>query len=284
MEFLPQIVVNVLHTTSLYTLLGISFGLVYIANKYFDLTVAAYVTVGAYSTYYLSTLGLPALVCIPLALLLTALFAYLLERYYYARLRRNKASSFVFMIASLGVLTVAQAIIAILFTSNIQTLFSSGSVYRFVGVGVTPVQLGSIIVAVAFAAAVFLVVKYTTYGAQLRAIADSEELSTSQGVNVKRVRGFAIVFAALSAATAGILIGMDTTIEPLMGMALLFKGVIAAFVVGLTNVIFVPLGALILASLETGAIWFISGEWKDAIAFGLLLLMLLLRPKGVLNI
>jgi branched-chain amino acid transport system permease protein len=85
------------------------------------------------------------------------------------------------------------------------------------------------------------------------------------------------------AGLAGIFIGLDTGIEPTMGMSLLLKGVVASIIGGIGNIYGAVLGAFLLGFVENFGIWKISGEWKDAIAFGLLILFLLFRPTGILR-
>ena len=82
---------------------------------------------------------------------------------------------------------------------------------------------------------------------------------------------------------AGILVGFDTGLEPTMGLALLLKGVIAAIVGGVGSISGAFLGAFLLGFVENFGIWHISGEWKDAIAFAVLILFLLFRPQGILG-
>ncbi len=127
------------------------------------------------------------------------------------------------------------------------------------------------------------VLRKTKFGVQLRAVSDNEELARASGINVLRVRRVGTIIASLIGATAGILYGMDTSIEPLMGLGLLLKGIIAAIVAGLGSITFGILGALLLATSENMAVWFISGEWKDAVAFLILILVLLIRPQGILQ-
>ena len=68
-----------------------------------------------------------------------------------------------------------------------------------------------------------------------------------------------------------------------MGMGLLLKGIIAAIVGGIGSVYGAVLGAFLLGFAENFGIWGVSGEWRDAIAFGLLIVFLLFRPRGILN-
>ena len=79
----------------------------------------------------------------------------------------------------------------------------------------------------------------------------------------------------------GILVGFDTGIEPVMGLNLLLKGVIAAIIGGVGNVYGGVAGAFLLGFVENFGIWKIAAEWKDAIAFGVLILFLLFKPNGL---
>ena len=77
------------------------------------------------------------------------------------------------------------------------------------------------------------------------------------------------------------MVGFDIGLEPTMGMGLLLKGVIASIIGGVGNIYGGVLGAFLLGFAENFGIWKISGEWKDAIAFGLLIIFLLFRPQGI---
>jgi len=79
------------------------------------------------------------------------------------------------------------------------------------------------------------------------------------------------------------LVGFDTGIEPTMGLSLFLKGVIAAIIGGIGSIYGAVLGAFLLGFAENFGIWKISGEWKDAIAFALLIAFLLFRPKGIIR-
>jgi branched-chain amino acid transport system permease protein len=283
MEYLLQIGINTLITASVYTLLCLSFSLVYSVNKYFDMTLAVYITLGAYSAFFLQKIGTPLPLACIVSIAFCSLFAFLLEKYYYQKLRKRKATSFVFMIASLGVLTVVQALIAIAFTSNVQTIKTSDTVFRLAGTAFTPVYVTTFVLTTILFILLLITLKKTKIGSQLRAISDNEELAITSRVHVERLRTFAITFAAALAALAGILYAADSSLQPYMGMNLLFKGVIGAFIFGLTNTLLAPLGAILLAILENAAVWYFSGEWKDAIAFGVLTLILLCFPRGILS-
>ena len=131
-----------------------------------------------------------------------------------------------------------------------------------------------------FALLVFLV-KKTLFGKALTAISDDEEVAKIVGINTDRIMGRVFFFSGAIGGVAGILIGLDTGIEPIMGLPWLLAAVIAAIVGGIGNIYGGIAGAFLLAFAENFGIWKISGEWKNAIAFGLLIIFLLWRPKGL---
>ena len=198
----------------------------------------------------------------------------------------------IFLVASLGVFTMLQAIIAILFTSQFQTLTKatvSSKVYeiipataQFGSAVITEVQLIILVVGLLIMLGLAALLKFTMFGKTIKAVADDEEVAKIVGINTERVIMVVFFIGSAIAGLAGILVGFDTGIEPTMGLSLLLKGVVAAIVGGIGNVYGGVLGAFLLGVVENFGIWQISGEWKDAIAFGLLIVFLLFKPKGIL--
>ena len=121
------------------------------------------------------------------------------------------------------------------------------------------------------------------FGKSVRAVSDDEEVSKIVGINTNRVIGIVFFIASAAAGLAGILFAYDTALEPTMGMPLLLKGVIAAIIGGVGNLWGGVIGAFLLGFIENFGIWKISGEWKDAIAFAVLILFLIFRPRGIMN-
>ena len=121
------------------------------------------------------------------------------------------------------------------------------------------------------------------FGKSVRAVSDDEEVAKIVGINTERVIGWIFFIGSAVAGLAGILVGFDTGIQPTMGLNLLLKGIIAAIVGGVGNIWGALLGAILLGFVENFGIWKISGEWKDAIAFVLLILFLIFRPKGIIK-
>jgi len=287
MDIIPQLIVNSIIAGAIYAMVALGFNLIYGTVKFFDLGYGALATIGGYTVFYFyKGIGLNIYVALALGVLIAGSIGVLIYRLVYAPLRTRKSSSMVLLVASLGVMTALQAIVAIIFTSQFQTLSrnaGSENVYTiFCGV-ITQTQLVILILGLLIMTGIGLMFRYTLFGKAIKAVGDDEEVSKIVGINTTKVIGWTFFIGSAIAGLAGILVGFDTGIEPTMGMSLLLKGVIACIIGGIGNVYGGVLGAFLLAFIENFGIWQISGEWKDAIAFGVLIIFLLFRPQGILK-
>ena len=286
MDILPQLILNSIIASAIYMRVALGFNLIFGTVKFFDLGYGALTTVGGYSVFFLyKKLGIDLSLSIALGVLFTGCVGYLVNILVYKKLRDRKASNMVLLVASLGVLTVLQAIVAMLFSSQFQTLSlgSASRVFEIFGAVITQVQLTILVSGLAIALILAIVIKRTLFGKAITAVADDEEVAKIVGINTNKIIGAVFFIGAMIAGLAGILVGFDTGIEPTMGMNLLLKGVIASIIGGIGNIYGGVLGAFLLGFVENFGIWKISGEWKDAIAFVLLIIFLLFRPQGIIK-
>ncbi len=287
MDILPQLIVNSIIAGAIYTMVALGFNLIYGTVKFFDLGYGALTAVGGYGVFYFyKKLGFHISISIILGALIAGLIGYLIYRFVYAPLRERKSTSMVLLVAALGAFTAIQAIIAIFFTSQFQTLTQSAGadrVFDIFGGIITQVQLIILVTGLVIMVVMALVLKYTMFGKAVKAVGDDEEVSKIVGIDTRKVIGKVFFIGSAIAGLAGILVGFDTGIEPTMGLSLLLKGVIASIIGGIGNIYGGVLGAFFLGFIENFGIWKISGEWKDAIAFGVLIIFLLFRPQGILR-
>ena len=285
MDILPQLILNSIIAGAIYSMVALGFNLIYGTVKFFDLGYGALAAVGGYAVFFFyKKLGLDPYLSIVLGILIAGCIGYVINKLVYQKLRERKASNMVLLVASLGVLTVLQAIIAILFSSQFQTLsIGSSKVFEISGAVITQIQLIILLSGLAIMILLAVLLKKTLFGKAIKAIADDEEVSKIVGINTNKIIGSVFFIGSMIAGLAGILIGFDTGIEPTMGLTLLLKGVIASIIGGIGNIYGGVLGAFLLGFVENFGIWKISGEWKDAIAFALLIIFLLFRPQGILR-
>lgn len=287
MDIVPQLVVNSVIAASLYALVAMSFNLIYGATRFFNLAHGVVAAVGAYTAYFVgSSLGLPIWAAMLAGVVVAAIAGGVFELFLFRPLRARKASNLVLLVASLGAVIAIEAVIAILFTSQFKTLSQLGGPTGVIHIGsavMTQVQAMILASAVFLLAALRLTLSKTSFGRAVRAVSDDEEVAKIVGIDTNKIIITVFVIGSAIAGLAGVFAGMDTGIEPRMGFSLLLKGVIAAIVGGIGSVYGGFLGAFLLGFAENFGIWYISGEWKDAIAFILLIIFLLVRPQGILG-
>ena len=286
MGIFTQFILNVAIVASIYILLSLGFSLLYKTTKFFDVGYGILVVSGGYFMYFFyQILNLNLIFSIFLSIIFTGLISLFLEKIIYSKMRKRKSSSLVLFIASLGVFTMLQAIIAILFTSQFKTLTNNNSsnlIFNFYGGNITGHQLIILFSSILLSLIMFFVYKKTIFGKAVRAISEDEEVAKIVGINTDKIISIVFLISGGIAAIAGIAVGFDTGLEPTIGFSLLLKATICVIIGGSSESLKgVIIGAIFLALIENIGAWYFSAEWKDLIAFSVLILFLLFRPTGI---
>ena len=202
----------------------------------------------------------------------------------YFYLCRQAKSPLVMLVGSLGLLLSITAFISIIFSPDGRPLAEPfGSVpWAFGGATIKPFQVFIIGVALVVFIGLVLLLNRTSFGKAVRAIGDDEEVARIVGINIPVVIAIIFFLGAAISALGGILLGEDIGIRPQMGLLLLLKGWIASVVGGIGNIYGALLGGFVLGMVENYGVWYISAQWKDAIAFIVLIFFLSFWPKGIL--
>lgn len=287
MGILPQLVANSVIAGATYVLITLGFNLVYGATKFINMAHGAVAAAGGYAVFFLVRMhGMGALTSVAAGVLLAGLVGWALDRVVFRPLRRRKASNLTLFLASLGVFTVLQAVIAMLFTSQFQTLPLApwmSRVHEVFGATITGTQLAIIAAGLIAFAGLHLALTKTRFGKAVRAVSDDEEVAKIVGINTDRVIGRVFFIGSSLAGLAGILIGFDTGLQPTMGLLVFLEGAISSIIGGIGNLYGGVLGSFLLGFVENFGIWKIASEWKPAITFALLILFLIFRPKGIVQ-
>lgn len=287
MEVLVQITINSLIASATYVLIALSFNFIYSVSRFFNLAHGSLVIVGGYGVILFNKFwGLDIVLAVILSLLLTGALGYFLEKVIYSPLRQRKGSNMVLLVASLGAMTMIQGLLQIFFGSQFRSLRDPSTysvTYNFYGGVISQTQIIMIVLSVLVTAGLIFLVKKTLFGKAVKAIADDEEVAKIVGINTSKIVGYVFFIGSVIAALAGILIGFDTGVEPFSGLHFLLRGIIAAIIGGVGSLSGAFFGSLLLGFVENFGIWNLSAEWKDAIAFLLLIIFLIFRPKGIMN-
>ena len=285
MDIVAQLFLNAVIAGAIYSLVALGFNLIYSTARFFDLGYGVIAIAGGYAVFFLyTTLGFNLPFSILCGIGIAGILGYGIEKVVYRPLRARKASSMTLLIASLGVLSVIQAIIAMLFSSQFHTLSRTAStarVFSVAGGAITETQVLILAAVLCIMTGLILVMRYTRFGKAVKAISDDEEVAQIVGIDSEKIIGRVFFIGAAIAGVAGIATGFDTGLQPTLGLSILLKGIIAAVVGGLGNTYGGVAGAFLLAAIETLGAWQFSGEWRDTIAFVVLISFLLARPQGM---
>jgi len=280
---MQQIICNILLSFFLYILIGQSFALTYYTTRFFHIAHAVTLTFAAYFTFLFSVqLQCPVWLTIPLAILCATCVGMLSELALYKPLRRRGATPMALLIASLGLYIVLQNVISLCWGDHTRSI-RIGEIkvgHQFFGAYITDIQIITIAVCVTLFAACVLLIKYSRIGRNIRAVASNPELSNVVGIHSDRVILWAFALGSALVAVAGILIAFDTDMRPTMGFSWLLYGVVAMIIGGIGSNWGLVGGALLLATAQHLAAYYVGSQWMDAVAYIILILFLIARPLG----
>jgi len=267
---------------SIYAMVGVALTLSIGVLKFLNFSIPGLFMVGGMATWALIRAGVPWLLATAAALVVGAALALVVERFTW-RWMRN-ADAFVPLVSSMAFLILFENIAVVVWGSDLRglpRLFAS--VDWHVGYLIVSVpQLFCLVGSVALISGLSLLLAKTRIGRALRTIAEDSETALLLGVDVKRLVPLVFVISGLFAALAGILFAINyRQVHPFMGEALGLKAISAMVVGGMGNVWGAIVGGLIIGLAEVLSIQFLGADFVDIAVYGLLLLILVIRPTGL---
>ena len=265
MDIIPQLILNSIIAGAIYSLVALGFNLIYGTAKFINLAHGVLAALGGYTVFYLAKtlgwnvyphpkiFGVGVYIAVAIGVFLAGVIGWGLDKLVFLPLRKRKASAMVLLVASLGALSAIQAILAILFTSQFQTLphnASTQKIFEILGGVITQTQVIILLCTAIVLAGLVLLLYKTRFGKAVRAVCDDEEVAKIVGINTNKIIAIVFFIGSAIAGLAGILVGFDNGITPTMGMGLLLKGVIASIIGGVGTVYGGVLGAFLLGFVE----------------------------------
>ena len=212
--------------------------------------------------------------------------AFLLERVAYRPLRRRHAPRLAFLISAIGASYLLYNIAGKEFGRNsvsIPSPFTNGTVFTIFG---AQVQTYYVVIAISTFIMVGVLDRFvavTRLGKGIRAVAQDAETASLMGVNIDRVISQTFVIGGLLGGAAGFLFGLSAGVVYTMGFTPALKAFTAAVLGGIGNIRGAVLGGLLLGVAENLGSACLQSSWRDVVAFGILVLVLLVRPTGILG-
>lgn len=283
MTQLLQALINGVMTGALIAVPAIGFSAIFAVLRYPNFAIASYATIGAFAAWWANAmLGWPVLPALAAAFAVTGLVGVAAEETALKRLRGNGA--LIVAIASIALNLVLENVVRFVFGNELRGYdLPIARDMRFGDLRIGPQQLQSLAFAVAIMAAVFLFLRYTRFGKAMRAVADNPDLARLKGIDPARIAIATIFLGAGLSGVGGVLIGLDTSIDPLTGYRVLLSVFAAAVLGGLGSIPGAVVGALALGIAEELALLVAPPTYRTAVGFVAILLMLTFRPRGILG-
>jgi branched-chain amino acid transport system permease protein len=288
--FLQQLV-NGLSLGSIYALIALGYTMVYGVLRLINFAHGDVYMVGAYVGYYLSRRlrgDEPSIVSALLVMLgsmvACGILGIIIERFAYRPVRRE--ARLTLLITAIGVSLLIENLAQLVFGPDPKFFPSLAPRADFLvgGVRLTSEQITVILVSFLLMILLRLFILKTRTGKAMRAVSFNLDASKLMGISTDWIIAITFALGSALAAAAGVLIGMQIPkIDPLMGIMYGLKAFVAAVLGGIGNVAGAVLGGLLIGVSEVMVVGYLSSTYRDAIAFGILILVLILRPQGLLG-
>lgn len=312
--FLQQLI-NGVSLGAIYSLIALGYTMVYGVLKLINFAHGDVYMVGAFMGYYIANglgargaqmlgqsadgliarglLGsgamepslITALVVMLLAMAICAALGVIIERFAYRPVR--KYSRLTALITAIGVSLLLENGGQVVFGADpkfFPELFKKRNIDLFGGASINSADIIVLVIAVALMIGLQFVVFRTKTGRAMRAVSFNLQSAKLMGINTDRIIMFTFALGSALAAAAGVLVAIRIPrIDPLMGIIVGLKAFVAAVLGGIGNIPGAVLGGLLIGITETMVVGYLSPTYKDAVAFAILILILLFRPSGLLG-
>lgn len=283
LDFLNFYLVPGIVLGAIYALGAIGITLVFGVLRFAHLAHGDLATLGAFLVLGLVTaFGLDPWLGLPFAMAATAGIAVGLHWLFYEHLRRRGA--ILTVIASLGVALMLRAVVQVVWGVDAQSYM--GGIVRpesYFGIRLKDREIWTLAATAAMVVGLLLFLGYTRWGKAMRAMSDNPDLARLSGIDTRLTTFLTWTIIGLLSAAAGFFLGLNTELRSLMGWYMLLPMFAAAILGGVGRVEGALLGGMIIGIAEECSVLFLPSEYKSALAFAVLLVMLAVRPTGLLR-
>ncbi|WP_127088609.1 branched-chain amino acid ABC transporter permease [Aquabacter cavernae] len=269
-----------------YALFALGFTLIFGVLHVLNLAHGAVFMWGAFvGLFTVTSLGLPLYVAFIAAMLAAGLISVLVDLVAFRPLRARGSPEFAAIISSIGVAQILMSLAQIASQTQVYR-FPFGTFpivfYNVLGLRISLQQIVIVASVVVLVALLLGILFATSFGRQIRAVAISERTAALLGISVSNIHGLTFFISGALAGAAGVIIGIAfNSVHFLMGEPYLLRGFVVIILGGLGSITGALAGGLIFGMVQTLSIAFLSSALSDAILFGMMFLILLVRPSGL---
>ncbi len=290
MQAFLQNLINGLAQGSVYALVALGYTMVYGVLQFINFAHSEVFMIGAFAGVFLAGWlgGVSSPVLLTAAVMLGSmvtctLLGLFIERVAYRPLRR--APRLNVLITAIGVSLLLQNLGQVIFGADprvFPSLIATKSVLTGDNLILDNIQILVIVTSAILMVVLHAIVHHTKIGTAMRAVSFDIEIASLMGIPTDRIIAFTFVIGSSLAGCASILYGLSyPKIEPLLGVMIGLKAFVAAVFGGIGNIMGAAVGGILLGLAEAFVVYYVSSSFRDAIAFAILILVLLFRPAGL---
>ena len=276
--FLPGLILG-----SIYAVGAIGITMVFGILRFAHLAHGDLATMGAFlALAAIGLFGVDPWVALPIAMVCTAALAVSLDKAFYDYLRTRPA--ILTVMASLGVALMLRSAVQVIWGVDPQT-YQRGIVRpdNYFGILIRPRELYTLLSVILIVIALESFLRLSKWGKAMRAMSDNPDLARLSGVDIRHVKILLWSIVGALCAASGFMLAINTELTPMMGWHLLLPMFAAAILGGVGRVSGAVIGGLIVGMAEELSVLVMPSQYKAATAFAILLIILLVRPRGLLN-
>ena len=278
-----QLIVNGVMAGTILALPAIGLTAIFAVLRFANFALASHATVGAFAGYVANvSFGLPIIPSLAVAFAVAGVLGVASDELILKPFRA--AGSITTAIGSIALTIAIENVVRFSFGNELLGYdLPIHRDLRFQGIRIGPQQLENLALAFAAMAAVFCFLAFTRAGKAMRAVADNPTLAGIKGINAETIARTVSFVGMGLAGLGGMLLGLDTTIDPLTGFRAILSIFAAAVVGGLGSVPGAVVGALVIGIGEELSLVILSPNYRSAVGFLAILLVLTIRPRGILG-
>jgi branched-chain amino acid transport system permease protein len=283
-EMILQQVVNGIIISSIYALAALGLSLILSTLDVPDFAQGQMYMLGAFISYFLIVkYKWDFFITIAASMIIVALFGIFVEFLVYRKIRYRGHLVIILAATALGIFLENAALI--IWGEHVRSIPSrySMKILQFWGVSVPLIRIIILLIVGILVTGLQIFILKTMWGKATRAVSQNPQSAAMVGINLNRIYSVTFAIGSALGAVTGTLLGILYNVSPTMGFVPVLKAFVVIVLAGLGSVVGLIFGSLILGMSESLGGGFISSAYTDTIAFGILVVTLILRPKGLLG-
>ena len=282
-QFIQQ-VINGLSLGSIYALIALGYTMIYGIMNLINFAHCDVLMIGAYVGLFGSSMGLGFIPSTLMAIIVCSILGVVIEKVAYRPLRN--AERITLLITAIGVSFLLEYVMMYFMGANVRNypegFFGFGTIH-FHSLALASDKLLAAAVTVVLMIILQFIIKKTKIGKSIRAVSSDQDAAQLMGISVDNAISLTFFIGSALAAVAGVMYGAIFTANPLMGMTPGIKAFVAAVFGGIGSIPGAITGGVLLGFIETMVGGYISSAYKDAAAFIILIIVLIVKPSGLLG-